>query len=285
MSKTKQRKGLTRNTIDKYYTSSEIVKHCILEIENHLDINKSQDLCIEPSAGNGAFITSLKDAFENTRFFDIEPEHPDVEKQDYLELALDISEFRKVHVIGNPPFGRQSSLAIKFIRHAATFCDTISFILPKSFKKDSMKDKVPNNFHLINETDLESESFTVEGNSYDVPCTFQIWEKRDHDRASRVKLEPNGYRFVKKSEGPDISIRRVGVNAGEVNMETSTKSEQSHYFIKFDGEVPHGLEELKSRVQAFATSTVGPKSISKQELIGILNESSLPVGVNLSPDL
>jgi hypothetical protein len=142
-----------------------------------------------------------------------------------------------------------------------------------------MKDKVPNNFHLINETDLESESFTVEGNSYDVPCTFQIWEKRDHDRTSRVKLEPNGYRFVKKSEGPDISIRRVGVNAGEVATETSTKSEQSHYFIKFDGEVPRGLEELKSRVQAFATSTVGPKSVSKQELIGFLNGFCVPPAV------
>jgi len=269
---------------DKFYTKPDVVTKCIEILKNHITIDRTNDVVIEPSAGGGAFIDALTGLCDRCIFLDLIPEHEGVTEGDFLSFANPHPD-RRTHVVGNPPFGRQSSLAIKFIRHAATFCDTISFILPKSFKKDSMKDKVPNNFHLINETDLESESFTVEGNSYDVPCTFQIWEKRDHERTSRVKLEPNGYRFVKKSESPDISIRRVGVNAGEVATETSTKSEQSHYFIKFDGEVPHGLEELKSRVQAFATSTVGPKSISKQELIGILNESSLPVGVNLSPDL
>ena len=49
---------------------------------------------------------------------------------------------RKIHVIGNPPFGRQSSLAIKFIKKSCSFSDTISFILPKSFKKDSMKKSI-----------------------------------------------------------------------------------------------------------------------------------------------
>ena len=259
-----------RALADKFYTKPDVVNKCVEILKNHFTIDRTNDVVIEPSAGGGAFIDALTGLCDRCIFLDLIPEHEGVTEGDFLSFANPHPD-RRTHVVGNPPFGRQSSLAIKFIRHAATFCDTISFILPKSFKKDSMKDKVPNNFHLINETDLESESFTVEGNSYDVPCTFQIWEKRDHDRASRVKLEPNGYRFVKKSEGPDISIRRVGVNAGEVNMETSTKSEQSHYFIKFDGEVPRGLEELKSRVQAFATSTVGPKSISKQELIGFLN--------------
>lgn len=273
-----------RALADKFYTKPDVVNKCVEILKNHFTIDRANDVVIEPSAGGGAFIDALAGLCDRCIFLDLIPEHEGVTEGDFLAFA-NPHPGRRTHVIGNPPFGRQSSLAIKFIRHAATFCDTISFILPKSFKKDSMKDKVPNNFHLINETDLESESFTVDGNSYDVPCTFQIWEKRDHERTSRVKLEPNGYRFVKKSEGPDISIRRVGVNAGEVDEETSTKSEQSHYFIKFGGEVPRGLDRLKDQVQAFATSTVGPKSVSKQELIGILNESSLSVGVNLSPDL
>ena len=53
--------------------------------------------------------------------------------------------FKKIHIIGNPPFGRQSSLAIKFIKKSAEFCDSISFILPKSFKKDSLKKHFPLN--------------------------------------------------------------------------------------------------------------------------------------------
>jgi hypothetical protein len=265
---------------DKFYTKPDVVNKCIEILKNKVAIDRSNDVVIEPSAGGGAFLDALAGLCDMCIFLDLIPEHEGVTEGDFL-VFTNPHPGKRTHVIGNPPFGRQSSLAIKFIRHAATFCDTISFILPKSFKKDSMKDKVPNNFHLINETDLDSESFTVEGKSYDVPCTFQIWEKRDHDRASRVKVEPKGYAFVKKSESPDVSIRRVGVNAGEVDKEISTKSEQSHYFIKFNGEIPDRLNELKSRVQAFATNTVGPKSVSKQELVGFLNELSSPSGVNL----
>jgi len=273
-----------RALADKFYTKPDVVNNCIEILKNQITIDRSNDVVIEPSAGGGAFIDALDGICDTCIFLDLIPEHEGVTECDFLAF-VNPHPGKRTHVVGNPPFGRQSSLAIKFIRHAATFCDTISFILPKSFKKDSMKDKIPNNFHLINETDLDSESFTVDGKSYDVPCTFQVWEKRDHERTTRVKVDPKGYVFVKKCESPDLSIRRVGVNAGEVDTETSTKSEQSHYFIKFDGAVPCGLDRLKERVQTFATSTVGPKSISKQELIGILNEGSLSVGVNLSPDL
>ena len=272
MSKPKQRKGLTRNTIDKYYTSSEIVTHCIQEIENHLDINKSQDLCIEPSAGNGAFITSLKDAFENTRFFDIEPEHPDVEKQDYLELALDISDFRKVHVIGNPPFGRQSSMIKKFIDKTCEYADSASFILPRSFKKVSMQKYFPPNFHLIYEWDIPKNGFLVDEKPHDVPCVFQIWEYREEPRIVQEKQKPKGYSFVKQNENPDISFRRVGGRAGEVSYETQSKSDQSHYFIKFDYEISEKTFEALKKIHYEARdNTVGPRSISKQELIKEFN--------------
>ena len=39
--------------------------------------------------------------------------------------------------------------------------------------------------------------------------------------------------FVKKTENPDISFRRVGVNAGNIDKKFDDKSINSHYFIKF----------------------------------------------------
>ena len=63
----------------------------------------------------------------------------EISKQDYLQIEEITHKKGKIHILGNPPFGRQSSLAIKFIKKSSIFCDTISFILPKSFKKDSMK--------------------------------------------------------------------------------------------------------------------------------------------------
>ena len=65
----------------------------------------------------------------------------------------------------------------KKCKKSCNFCNSISFILPKSFKKDSLKKSFPLNFHLIYEGDLPDKSFLVDGVEYDVPCVFQIWEK------------------------------------------------------------------------------------------------------------
>ena len=66
----------------------------------------------------------------------MEPENDEIIKQDYLEFDFNLqNSYKRIHIVGNPPFGRQSSLAIKFIKKSCEYCDSISFILPKSFKK------------------------------------------------------------------------------------------------------------------------------------------------------
>ena len=266
--------GLNRSSQDKYYTKNDVVKICMKNIISYITISEN-DLCIEPSAGNGSFIKKIKSLFSNSLFYDIAPENDEIIKQDYLELDFDtlIDKYDKIHAIGNPPFGRQSSLAIKFIKHSAKFCNSISFILPKSFKKESLKKHFPLNFHLEFECDLPSDSFTVDDKSHDVPCVFQIWIKKDIQRSSPIKLNPTKYRFVEKADNPDIAFRRVGVYAGDININVSDKSSQSHYFIKFDYPLTDTLlTKLKDLDYSCKNNTVGPKSISKQELIREFNK-------------
>ena len=199
----RQTKGLTRNTIDKYYTKEAIVNLCFATIKETIEINKN-DLIIEPSAGNGVFIKGIKLLTSKYNFYDIEPENNEIIKQDFLDYSHNNQEDdNKIHIIGNPPFGRQSSLAIKFIKKSCEFCDSISFILPKSFKKDSLKKAFALNFHLLKEIDLPEKSFLVDNIEYDVPCIFQIWEKRNNNRIMKEKLEPVNFKFVKKEENPD----------------------------------------------------------------------------------
>ena len=262
---TKQAKGLKRNTIDKYYTKDSVVELCMDLIKQHIKIDRD-DLFIEPSAGNGSFIKSIQSLTNNYKFYDLEPEHNEIEKQDYLQYKH--IDDNKTHVVGNPPFGRQSSLAIKFIKKSCEFCHTLSFILPKSFKKDSLKKTFPLHFHLICEVDLPEKSFLVDEVEHDVPCVFQIWVKKDTERAVSEKLEPCHFQFVSKTDNPDISFRRVGVNAGTIDQTIDEKSIQSHYFIKFtnDKSVSDNLKQL-SKIKYDFNNTVGPKSISKQELI------------------
>lgn len=273
--KTKQTKGVNRNTIDKYYTKNTVVDSCVELVKKYIQINSSE-LIIEPSAGNGSFISAIKGLTNNHAFYDLEPENEEIVKQDYLQFNYtDIkNKFERIHILGNPPFGRQSSLAIKFIKKSCEFCSSLSFILPKSFKKDSLKKTFPLNFHLIYEADLPNKSFLVNGSEHNVPCIFQIWEKKTHNREIIEKLEPIHFKFVKKDESPDISFIRVGGKAGTVDKNTTDKGIQAHYFIKFtnnNASVDENIKKLSTITYDF-NNTVGPRSISKQELIKEFNK-------------
>jgi hypothetical protein len=178
-------------------------------------------------------------------------------------LKLKLNFKGNIHIIGNPPFGRQSSLAIKFVKKSCEIATSVSFILPKSFKKESLKRHFNSHFHCILEWDLPKNSFLVNEKEHDVPCVFQIWIKKEYMREIVPKMEPDGFEFVKKNQNPDISFRRVGVNAGTISHEIANKSEQSHYFIKFKSDLLEKFQNLHFDFE----NTVGPKSISKQELI------------------
>ena len=251
------------NLKDQFYTKASVAKECIKTIKEQIkDYSKYQWL--EPSAGNGAFLT------RGCIALDIEPKHKRVIKQDFLEYTP--SGEKPILTYGNPPFGKQSSLAKSFIKHAASFSSIIALILPRSFVKPSMSRAFPNQFHCIYTKELEKDSFEVNSSSYDVPCVFQIWIKKDIDRNESPKLEPTGFTYVKSVESSDITIRRVGINAGTTLIKGKKVSPQSHYFIKLDDIEKIGSVIEKMNKHIFPSNTVGPRSLSKGEVNSILNE-------------
>jgi len=264
--------GLERNTIDKFYTKKHIVKYCIDLINKYIKINKKKDMIIEPSAGNGSFINLINKICDNRLFFDLKPEHKSIKKQNFLKFNYKniLNKYNKIHIIGNPPFGRQSSTAIKFIKKACEFCDTFSFILPKSFKKESLKNKIPLNYHLLLQKDLPEYSFKVDDIDYNVPCLFQIWIKKSFKRKIKNKYVSKYFNFVKKYNDPDMAIRRIGVNAGNVYHNVAEKNINSHYFIKIHNGVNKNI--FKKYKYNIFNNSVGPLSISKQELIIFYNK-------------
>ena len=273
-----QRKGLKRNTIDKFYTKPSIADSCVDHVRNFVNIQKT-DLVIEPSAGNGSFISAIRSLTNNYRFYDIYPAHKDIIKMDYFNVCDEMvneTSSKPIHVIGNPPFGRQSTLAKQFIKRSCEFAQSISFILPCSFKKKSMHKAFHRNFHLVFQTDIPDNSFVVNDVDYTVPCVFQIWEKRDEMRTQPEKIDPYMFHFVKKTGQPDISFRRVGVNAGDIFSDVENKSPQSHNFIQFHAcvDIPCFMKLYNSTKHSSKfeeNNTVGPKSISKPEMIQVFN--------------
>jgi len=262
-----QTTGKNRNTIDKFYTNPKIVNKYVDIFKPYIE---KGDLIIEPSAGSGVWTTPLR--MFNLIAFDIQPEGDGIQQIDFLDVDLYAFE-SNLHFIGNPPFGRQSSLAKKFIKHICS-CNktkTIAFILPKSFKKNSYKKVFPPNYHLEYQDDVEKDAFLANGKSYDVPCVFQIWVKKNINRIIPPKLEPKGFIFVKKEENPDYSLRRVGVYASRISKDIKDKSPQSHYFIKLEKNKDLFMVKYQM-IEWEHDNTVGPKSISKQEFIKELNQ-------------
>ncbi len=278
-------KGLQRIGLELFYTKQSVADECIENISRIYNLD-SFDSIIEPSAGTGVFLNSLERigvTSDTVIAYDIEPKDDRILKDDYLQSGIEdhILENHKILVVGNPPFGRQSSLAKRFIKYSCKFASVtlvIAFILPRSFKKSSMLNAFSLNFHKVYERDLEPKSFIHELKEHSVPCIFQIWEKRDYNRIIPEKLTENeSYKIVpfpKSNIGilPDIAFRRVGINAGKFYWNgLNGLSEESHYFIKFTDTNKEYLQEKLNNIRWETNNTIGPKSISKQELIKELN--------------
>jgi predicted RNA methylase len=261
--------GLKRTGNEKFYTKPEVAKDCIKEL---LKIRNIEGTVIEPSAGSGVFIKELVKIKNIGQIlaYDIAPEHANskisIKKQDFLQL--DTTLFKKPIVIGNPPFGSQSSLAKKFVKKCCEFAEVIAFILPRSFKKESMQGCFTLNYHRVFEKDLPFNSFTLNDREYSVPCVFQIWEYRNNPRDKVIKYSCNNtFKFVNNKEEATFAFRRVGGRAGTVVFEKLNElSSQSHYFVRVLTEGIFSKEKLEN-MEFDVDNTTGPKSISKQELI------------------
>jgi len=242
--------------LDQFYTKSEVARRC-LETLNLTDY----DTIIEPSAGEGVFFHLAE--HQDKIAYDIEPKSDDIEQCNFLTKDLSFLGNRKVLFFGNPPFGRNSSLALKFIKKCCLHTDTIAFILPKGFKKRSMIDKIPLNFEVSLIQDLTEDIFTFEGKDFMVPCVWVILKKTEVLREKEIKLSPTKFTFTTKQHA-NLAIRRVGINAGDVFTDTDV-SITSHYFLRVED--PQTAQRLISQIQFSSGDTTGPRSIPKNELI------------------
>lgn len=260
-----------KHSSDKFYTKPEIAQLCLDSIPGELS---QYDVSIEPSAGGGSFSSLI----EGCIALDLHPEAEGIIEQDWLLYERARNDKEKVLVFGNPPFGQQNSLAVKFINRAALFADTVAFVLPLSFKKPSVQNRLQPNLHLVFELDLPKKAFTLEGEDYAVPCVFQVWQyDASKTRRKNVTTAPAGFSFVKKDDTPHFSVQRVGGRAGFASSEWAEKSLQSHYFVKLDTLLASNtLEALIAKFNATPfpsrDHSVGPRSISKGDVASVLNQ-------------
>jgi hypothetical protein len=247
---------------DKFYTKTSIAKQCIDQVK------REYDLWIEPSAGDGSFLSLLP---SNKLGIDIMPENSNIIKHDFLLWKPNNS--GNFITIGNPPFGKNSSLAVKFFNHAASFSNTIAFIVPRTFEKVSVQNRLDKNFHLEHNLVLPVNSFLFDNNDYSVPTVFQIWNRKLYLRNTTKQITTHcDFEFTSKDEA-DFAIQRVGVNAGKIKTDLNPLSPESHYFIKSN--IGKNLLEVMKCIDfgSVKYKTAGNPSVSKGELILLYQEA------------
>jgi predicted RNA methylase len=259
--------------LDQFFTTKETAEKCLKFLRPLVDLD---DLSwIEPSAGSGIFLNEAKSMGFPTHVaaYDLMTQSKGVQEIDFLKTDLSIV-FKKPKdklCLGNPPFGKNSSLAVKFFNHAAKHCNMIAMIFPATFAKESLQKKLDKSFHLVAELDLGATAFNFDGELRNVPVVFQVWKKMNKERViSKPKFISEYFSFVSKEEA-DFAIQRVGGNAGRVKSDMSKLASASHYFIKAHRD---NLKELFTQIDwtSIKNKTAGNPSIAKTELIRKLEE-------------
>lgn len=266
--------------LDQFYTNPAYAQQFLNVISQTIDLD-SYDHLLEPSAGTGSFY-NLLDATKRIGL-DLEPKAAGIIKTDFFAWTPPAG--KKIITIGNPPFGKNAALAVKFFNRAAEFSDVIAFVIPKTFRKVSIINRLDENFHTIHDETVPDHSFIFNGATYNVPCAGQIWQRRDKKREHIVtlKLEQiRGWFELVDPADSDFAIQRVGGRAGLIRTTDRINfSAESHYFIRaHDPRVLPVFQKVDFDTVKF--NTAGNPSVSPSELIELWVAEAARQGITVT---
>jgi len=267
--------------LDKFYTIPTIAEKCLTIVGLRYKWS-DWGLVIEPSAGNGNFLTRIPT--EKKLGIDISPEHNDIIKQDFLTYKPP-NNCGKILVIGNPPFGKVSSLAINFFNHSAKWADVIAFIIPRTFRRISVHNKLNTYFHLVYD-----EEIPIKPCAFDPPmmakCCFQIWEKQNIPRTFiALSVTHNDWDFLgfgpkdakgqpTPPNGADFAIRAYGGKCGEiVDTGLVMLRPKSWHWIKSKIDKNILIKRFGKLDYALSLDTARQNSIGRGELVRLYSET------------
>jgi predicted RNA methylase len=264
--------GNTRVTgKEQYYTPKPLALELVAQIEKVLGSLAGKTI-LEPAGGTGAFIEAVQAVgVSEVISFDIEPLHELVTVGDFL--AQEIKESNLI-TISNPPFGRNNSLSIPFFNHAAKVSDAICFIVPRSWRKWSVTNRLDLGFELALDLDIEIDYVDADGtplsNKNHLATCFQIWKKADAPR-TLVRVIDKGIIEKVSPDQADVSLTIFGYGCGKVKTQFEPVANTTQMFLKLKH--PQALAALESvDYSKFFKNTAYTEALSLQEINYLLNE-------------
>lgn len=233
-------------------------------------------LVIEPAGGTGAFVKAAQTEGANRVIsFDIEPKADGVVLADFLEA--DLTGISDAVSISNPPFGRNNSLSIPFFNKAAQHSEFIAFIVPRSWRKWSVINRLDRNFHLIHDQDLSIDYVDEAGEMVwqksNLRTCFQVWQRLDEQR-QLIKVQDLGLLSKVDPLEADVALTVFGYSCGLVRTEFDRVPNSTVMFLKLhDDRVLPAL--MKVDFSKFYRNTAYTEALSLQEIRFLLNQEIL----------
>ncbi len=250
---------------DQFYTGDNAVVRCMKDVKT-LDY----DCVLEPSAGDGAFLKHIDNP--TVIALDVNPANVFVKKQDFFKFDL-IGGYKKVLVIGNPPFGVRHDLSDAFLKKSFQLpgAQTVAFVLPNTYNKATRQKIIPPNWRIKSITPLDRDSFIYEGVTRHVPCSFFVFDKSTGKdlRFDEAKYqEAVDFVFAKKE---DFELFIFGANPGKAIMNPLPNNRG--YFIKSKIKVSKLIEKLSSiKWVGNSCANGGVAWFTKPEVVKVYND-------------
>jgi hypothetical protein len=266
------RLGNTRVTgKEQFYTPRELARSLVQRVESVLGSLEGKSV-LEPAGGTGSFVeAAYAKGVKKVISFDIEPLHRKVLLGNFLDQELTE---QNLITISNPPFGRNNSLSIPFFNHAASVSDAICFIVPRSWRKWSVTNRLDLNFELVSDQDIDIDYIDSDGELISdksrLATCFQIWKRSEKTRVP-VKVTDMGVIQKVSPELADVSMTIFGYGCGSIKEEFERVPNTTQLFLKLNH--PQALSALRSvNFSKFFKNTAYTEALSIQEINFLLNE-------------
>ena len=269
----KRRRGNTRTTgKEQFYTPRELADELMAQVAEVVG-DLSTRTVLEPAGGSGAFIdAALRAGVTALQSWDIEPHHSSVKRGDFLRARIGVS---GAVTISNPPFGRNNALSIPFFNRAAEHSDYIAFIVPRSWRKWSVVNRLDRHFWKVADSDIQVDY--VDANNQPLMqrkrlnTCFQIWERRAELRPLYV-VEDRGLVTKVAPAEADVALTTFGFGCGTVRTEFDRVPNSTRIFLKLNH--PDALRALQTvDYSKFFRHTAYTEAVGLQEINFLLNEA------------
>jgi predicted RNA methylase len=264
---------------DAYFTSPSAVDAGLTTLSRFFDLRGKTAL--EPSCGSGVFIRESTKWGLKWTTNELFPEYSQGFKADFnLDFGkADLKSLGRFDFcIGNPPFGKSTTLARKFVLRALEISNVVAMVLPFGCRRITFIDKLPRDVRILVDEEIKDDGFELpNGAKKKVKCTWMVFaHEPGYQRPLELDLDNSVFRWeLGGSKPPNWATHGLGLwsNAGtlfEVRSESFQRGAGSTMWLNLNKKEAERFFDFEMAEIIAKTSTSFPR-IAWREGVTYLN--------------